>query len=109
MSQELLKSFQEAYSNLELFPLMQEKEMAQFRVDYGDDLIADLIQLVEDSPNGDGKIIFTGHRGCGKSSLLAEFSRQIQEKYFVVLFSIADTIEMSAVNHVNILFAIALN
>jgi hypothetical protein len=61
MFKELLKSFQEAYSNLELFPLMQEKEMEQFRVDYGDDLIADLIQLVEDSPNGDGKIIFTGH------------------------------------------------
>jgi len=109
MSNELLKSFQQAYSNLELFPLMQEKEMAQFRVDYGSDLIADLIQLVEDSPNGDGKIVFTGHRGCGKSSLLAEFSKQIKDNYFVVLFSIADSIEMSAVNHINILFAIALN
>ncbi|MCC5636106.1 ATP-binding protein [Nostoc sp. CHAB 5844] len=109
MTNELLKSFQEAYSNLELFPLMEEKEMKQFRVDYGKDLIADLIQLVEDSPNGDGKIVFTGHRGCGKSSLLAEFSKQIQDNYFVVLFSIADSIEMSAVNHINILFAIALN
>ncbi|WP_414753092.1 ATP-binding protein [Anabaena sp. CCY 9910] len=109
MSKELLKSFQEAYSNLELFPLMGEKLMEQFRVDYGDDLIADLRQLVEDSPNGDGKFVFTGHRGCGKSSLLAEFSRQVQDNFFVVLFSIADTIEMSAVNHVNILFAIALN
>ncbi|MBD2447869.1 ATP-binding protein [Nostoc sp. FACHB-152] len=109
MSNELLKSFQQAYSNLELFPLMQEKEMAQFRVDYGSELIADLIQLVEDSPNGDGKIVFTGHRGCGKSSLLAEFSKQVKDNYFVVLFSIADSIEMSAVNHINILFAIALN
>ncbi|MBD2486216.1 ATP-binding protein [Aulosira sp. FACHB-615] len=109
MSDELLKSFKEAYSNLELFPLMHEKEMEQFRVDYGGDLIADLIQLVEDSPNGDGKIVFTGHRGCGKSSLLAEFSKQIKDNYFVVLFSIADSIEMSAVNHINILFAIALN
>ncbi|MBG1270169.1 ATP-binding protein [Nostoc sp. WHI] len=109
MSQELLNSFQEAYSNLELFPLMEQNEMERFRVEYGDDLIADLNQLVEDSPNGDGKIVFTGHRGCGKSTLLAEFSRQIQNKYFVVLFSIADKIEMSAVNHINILFAIAVN
>ncbi|QLE58297.1 ATP-binding protein [Nostoc sp. TCL26-01] len=109
MSEELLKSFQQAYSNLELFPLMEEKTMEDFRVDYGKDLIADLIQLVEDSPNGDGKIVFTGHRGCGKSSLLAKFSKQIQNNYFVVLFSIADSIEMSAVNHINILFAIALN
>ncbi|MEH1841677.1 MAG: ATP-binding protein [Nostoc sp.] len=109
MSQDLLNSFQEAYSNLELFPLMEQNEMERFRVEYGDDLIADLNQLVEDSPNGDGKIVFTGHRGCGKSTLLAEFSRQIQDKYFVVLFSIADKIEMSAVNHINILFAIAVN
>ncbi|MEH2044631.1 ATP-binding protein [Nostoc sp.] len=109
MSQDLLNSFQEAYSNLELFPLMERNEMERFRVEYGDDLIADLNQLVEDSPNGDGKIVFTGHRGCGKSTLLAEFSRQIQDKYFVVLFSIADKIEMSAVNHINILFAIAVN
>ncbi|MEH2124729.1 ATP-binding protein [Nostoc sp.] len=109
MSEDLLNSFQEAYSNLELFPLMERNEMERFRVEYGDDLIADLNQLVEDSPNGDGKIVFTGHRGCGKSTLLAEFSRQIQNKYFVVLFSIADKIEMSAVNHINILFAIAVN
>ncbi|MEH2072437.1 MAG: ATP-binding protein [Nostoc sp.] len=109
MSKDLLISFQSAYSNLELFPLMEQNEMEKFRVEYGDDLIADLNQLVEDSPNGDSKIVFTGHRGCGKSTLLAEFSRQIQNKYFVVLFSIADKIEMSAVNHINILFAIAVN
>lgn len=66
-------------------------------------------QLVKDSPSGDCKIIFTGHRGCGKSTLLAQFSRQYNDKYFVVFFSIADTIEMSDVNHINILFAIAVN
>ena len=32
----------------------------------------------------------------------------MQEKHFVVFFSIADLIEMSAVTHVNILYAIAL-
>jgi hypothetical protein len=41
--------------------------------------------------------------------LLAEFSRRIGDKYFVVLFSIADTIEMSDVNHINVLFSIAVN
>lgn len=109
MSEELLKSFQEAYRNLELLPLQEQKDLDKFRVDYGDEVIEELEQLVEDSPNGDGKIIFTGHRGCGKSTLLAEFSRRLRDRYFVVLFSISDTIEMSDVNHVNILFAIALN
>ena len=109
MSKDFLKSFQEAYRNLELLPLSQEKDLRDFRVDYGGDTIDELEQLVEDSPSSDGKIIFTGHRGCGKSTLLAEFSRNIHDRYFVVFFSIADTIEMSDVNHINILFAIGLN
>ncbi|MBE9200271.1 MULTISPECIES: ATP-binding protein [unclassified Nodularia (in: cyanobacteria)] len=109
MSKDLLKSFQEAYRNLELLPLSQEKDLRDFRVDYGGDTIDELEQLVEDSPSSDGKIIFTGHRGCGKSTLLAEFSRNIHDRYFVVFFSIAETIEMSDVNHINILFAIGLN
>ena len=56
-----------------------------------------------------GKLIFTGHRGCGKSTLLAQLSRRLREDgHFVALFSIADMVEMSDVNHINILYAIAL-
>ncbi|AFY45093.1 P-loop NTPase fold protein [Nostoc sp. PCC 7107] len=109
MSNELQESFKQAYANLELFPLLEKKETESFRVDYGNDSIEKLIQYIEYSPNGDAKIIFTGHTGCGKSTLLAELSRQIEDNYFVVLFSIADSIERSAVDHINILFAIALN
>lgn len=109
MSGDLLKSFQEAYRNLELLPLVEEKDLQQFRVDYGAGTIAELEQLTEDSPNSDGKIIFSGHRGCGKSTLLAEFGRRLSDRYFVVLFSIAETIEMSDVNHINILFSIGVN
>ncbi|MGF2040336.1 MAG: ATP-binding protein [Nostoc sp. CmiVER01] len=109
MTEDLLKSFQQAYRNLELLPLIEENDLRRFRVEYGEDTIDELIQLIEDSPNSDGKVVFTGHRGCGKSTLLAEFSRRIEDKYFVVLFSIADTIEMSDVNHINVLFSIAVN
>ncbi|NEP55511.1 MAG: ATP-binding protein [Symploca sp. SIO2G7] len=108
MSNELLESFREAYRNLELLPLLDQRELEKFRVDYGREVLEDLEQLVEDSPSGTGKIIFTGHRGCGKSTLLAEFSRQLHNDYFVVFFSISDLIEMSDVNHINILFAIAV-
>ncbi len=109
MSGDLLKSFQEAYRNLELLPLVEEKDLQQFRVDYGEETIEELEQLTEDSPNSDGKIVFSGHRGCGKSTLLAEFSKRLRDRYFVVLFSIAETIEMSDVNHINILFSIGVN
>ena len=109
MSGDLLKSFQEAYRNLELLPLVEERDLQQFRVDYGEETIEELEQLTEDSPSRDGKIMFSGHRGCGKSTLLAEFSKRLSDRYFVVLFSIAETIEMSDVNHINILFSIAVN
>jgi nucleoside-triphosphatase THEP1 len=109
MSEELLQQFKQAYVNLELVPLLTEKEINQFKVEYAEDVLDELVQLVEDSPNSDGKIVFTGHRGCGKSTLLAEFGRNIKDKYFVVFFSIAETIEMSDVNHINILFSIAVN
>ncbi|NEN92078.1 MAG: ATP-binding protein [Okeania sp. SIO3H1] len=104
----LLESFREAYRNLELLPLLTPKALAKFRVEYGTETIEELQQLVEDSPSGDSKIIFAGHRGCGKSTLLAQFCQQIEDKYFVVFFSISDSIEMSDVNHINILFAIAV-
>ena len=105
----LLESFREAYRNLDVLPLLDPEEIDRFRVDYGVEVLEDLQQRVEDSASGDCKIIFTGHRGCGKSTLLAQFARQCSEDYFVVLFSISDTIEMSDVNHINILFAIAVN
>jgi GTPase SAR1 family protein len=107
-SKDLLALFREAYNNLEILPLLEQEDLDNFRVDYGGEALEELEQLVEDSPNGDGKIVFAGHRGCGKSTLLAEFSRQMRDRYFVVFFSISDMIEMSDVNHINILFAIAV-
>lgn len=105
-----LEDFQRAYVNLDLLPLQGQKELEKFRVTYGEDVLAELEQLIEDDDSRDRKTIFAGHRGCGKSTLLAEFGRRCEEgNYFVVLFSIASTIEMSDVNHINILFAIAVN
>jgi hypothetical protein len=108
MSKILLESFRTAYANMELLPLITPKEVANFHVAYGTEVLENLEQLVEDDPSGSGKIIFSGHRGCGKSTLLAEFCRQMDDRYFTVFFSISDLIEMSDVNHINILFAIAV-
>jgi hypothetical protein len=111
MSDVLLSQFQEAYRNLGLMPLLDPKSLDRFRVSYDDDAIAELVQLIEDSSASDSKVIFSGHRGCGKSTLLAEFSRSkmLDDRYFVVMFSIAQAVENSDVDHVNVLFAIALN
>ncbi|MGI0485118.1 P-loop NTPase fold protein [Pantanalinema rosaneae CENA516] len=108
MNKPLLEIFRKAYRDLDLFPLFSAEEIKRFRVEYGGDTLARLEQVIDDAPT-DGKIVFAGHRGCGKSTLLAKLARQMQDlNYFVVLFSIADMVEMSAVDHVNILYAIAV-
>ena len=105
-----LEDFRMAGKNLQLEPLVTRKALAQFGVEYQTELVDELEQAVEDCAGQDNKLIFTGHRGCGKSTLLAELGFRLTEtgRYFVVMFSIADTIEESAVDHVNILFVMAV-
>lgn len=105
----LLQKFRKAYQDLELFPLITAEQIDAFRVELANRTIARLEQAVEDAPEN-GKLIFAGHRGCGKSTLLFRFAKKIERQgYFVVFFSVADQIEMSDINHVNILYSIALN
>jgi energy-coupling factor transporter ATP-binding protein EcfA2 len=108
--QQRLEMFQAAGRNLQLEPLVTPKALAQFGVEYQTDLIDELEQAIEDAAEADNKLVFTGHRGCGKSTLLAELGFRLSEtnRYFMVMFSIADTIERSAVDHVNILFSMAV-
>ncbi|MGI0495279.1 SAV_2336 N-terminal domain-related protein [Alkalinema pantanalense CENA528] len=105
-----LEMFRMAGRNLQLDPLVTVKALAQFGVEYQTDLLEQLEQAIEEADDRDNKFVFTGHRGCGKSTLLAELGFRLIEtgRYFVVMFSISDTIERSAVNHVNILFSIAV-
>ena len=109
MANTLLSNFQEAYHNLSFLPLITEADINKFGVEYGTPVIEDLQQLIEDSRDQNSKVILAGHRGCGKSTLLAEFKRKLDDRYFVTFFSISDLIEMSDINHINILFAIAVN
>ena len=102
------EAFKNAFQNLQMMPLVTSESLDRFRVDYGEEILEELTQLVEDCSPNDNKVIFTGHRGSGKSTLLGQFCRQMQNDYFVVFFSIADWIEMSDVNHVTVLFAMAV-
>jgi energy-coupling factor transporter ATP-binding protein EcfA2 len=103
-----IDAFQQAYRNLQLQPLVKPEEIAHFRVAYGDEWLDDLEQMVLDCSDYNNQLIFAGHRGCGKSTLLAEFAQRLDDRYFTVFFSISDLIEMPDINHINILFAIAV-
>jgi predicted AAA+ superfamily ATPase len=106
MNQALLKRLETAYNDLDLYPLVEPEAIARFRVEYGREVLVRLESEV-DAAGKAGKVVFAGHRGCGKSTLLKRFAVDMQSKYFVVLFSIADLIEMSDVSHVNILYSMA--
>jgi energy-coupling factor transporter ATP-binding protein EcfA2 len=108
MNEDLYNRFTTVSRNLNLFPLLSAEEIEKFRVSYGSRTLArlenDLLAL-----EADGKLIFTGHRGCGKSTLLNELAVNMRKQgLFVAFFSIADMVEMSDVNHINILYAIGL-
>jgi len=109
MTNPLLSDFQQAYRNLTFLPLIEEADINKFGVEYGTPVIEELQQLIEDSYEQNSKVVLAGHRGCGKSTLLAEFKRKLDDRYFITFFSISDLIEMSDVNHINILFAIAVS
>ncbi len=111
MSAERLQLFQQAYRDLDLFPLVKADQIEQFRVSYGKRVLARLRRVVQASENSEeqrNKIVFAGPRGCGKSTLLKEFAVEMQKDYVVVFFSVADSIEMSDVTHVNILYTIGI-
>jgi nucleoside-triphosphatase THEP1 len=101
--------FQRALRNLSLDPLITDRDVDLFGVEYGGATLAKLDSLIRDSDAHDSKIMFTGHTGCGKSTLLAALARQLEDDYFVTRFSIGETSDRSGVNHVEILFATGLN
>ena len=105
-----LEIFRDAGQYLRMDPLITEKDLDRLGVPYETEVIDELEQLIEDIPAPGNKFILTGHTGCGKSTLLAGLGLRLTEKgdYFVVRYSISDTIERSAVDHVNILFSMAL-
>ena len=111
MSAARLRLFQQAYRDLDLFPLVEPEQIEHFRVSCGDRVLARLRSVVPASENTDqqrNKIVFSGPRGCGKSTLLKAFAVEMQKEYVVVFFSVADSIEMSDVTHVNILYTIGV-
>ena len=51
----------EAYTNLALTPLREQRALKQFRVEYGQSVLLELEQIIEDDVDTqDGKTVFSG-------------------------------------------------
>ena len=66
MNDELFQRFTVASRHLNLSPLLSSEEIEQFRVAYDSRTLAILEDALLDDIEPHGKLIFTGHRGCGK-------------------------------------------
>lgn len=104
----LLKDFRRAYQSLQMMPLTTKEDWKKYYVPYDIESVECLQQVIEDCTPASNKIVFTGHLGCGKSTRLNEVARRVEDDFFVVSFSIDEVVEMSDVNHINILFAIGV-
>jgi hypothetical protein len=54
------------------------------------------------------KILFTGHRGSGKSTELSKLSFLLEDKFFIVNFSIAESLNLYDLSYVDVILVTAL-
>lgn len=52
------------------------------------------------------KILFMGHKGCGKSTEIKNISEQLKDKYSIVNFSIADEVELQGIEYIDVVFIV---
>ena len=88
--------------------LSLDQEHGDWYVERQDDPLEEMkIHLLNDTT--DTKVLFSGHRGSGKSSLLDKLARDpdITEKFFVVPFSIEDALNVADLAYTDLLIAMA--
>jgi hypothetical protein len=107
----LFQQLDNIQNNFDLQPLLDLEKFKAFGVEYDRGVLADLNIMLE--PNNNRyvpiKKFFTGHRSCGKSTLLSECAHNQEDLYFTVFFSIGAVSELADVDHTNILFAIGVS
>jgi hypothetical protein len=77
-----------------------------FYVERHDDPLGDLRVQLLSSPMAAEKTLLAGHRGTGKSTELNRLAadEEVRRRYEVVSFSVKDALELSDVDHVDLLF-----
>ncbi len=52
------------------------------------------------------KLLFIGHGGCGKSTEIQNISKQLEDRYCIVIFSIVDEVEIEGIEYIDVIFTI---
>jgi hypothetical protein len=95
-----------AWSNFDpFFPLPAE---SSFHVEREGKPLNKLIRVLLREHRQPPKYFFSGHRGCGKSTELNRLAadEEINQKFFVVKYSVKDVCDVNNLDYVDVLFSI---
>lgn len=101
------EAFANAYNNFDSRPL-SGKTLKDF---YIDDFTKDAVKSIKTTikiSEKYRKMLVIGHRGCGKSTILNKVSEELNNNFYLVSFSAADTLNMKDVQTIDILISIYL-
>ncbi|ABL65910.1 P-loop NTPase fold protein [Chlorobium phaeobacteroides] len=98
------------YERLSTEPLKGD-ELDSYYVDAfegrGDNPVMSLKRRLLDKPGGKLQILFSGYRGCGKSTELNKLQHDIRDDFIVLNFSIREELDLVNINYVE-LFVITM-
>ena len=87
--------------------LYTEEELRDWFVARPESPIDELRILLEDTEKSQ-KVLFTGHRGSGKSTELAKLSQQLRERFFIIHYSVKSVLNLFNLTHVDVVLSLGL-
>lgn len=88
-------------------PLHTQGELEQFSVDRSNSPVEGIRILFEVSDRPE-KLLFSGHRGSGKSTELARLRRRLSDDFRVIEFSVMNELDLFELQYVDVLLGLAL-
>ncbi len=99
----------DVYKSLKSEPL-QIDELDEFYVDTyigrEENQVKGLERNLLRNLNENSKILFSGYRGCGKSTELNKLAHKISDSYYTISFSVFDELDALSLSHIDIIIAI---
>jgi energy-coupling factor transporter ATP-binding protein EcfA2 len=103
----LATNLKEALSALDPDRALSTPELNQFYISRPNSPLNRLEVVLRDS-KGAQKILFTGHRGSGKTTELKELSSHLEDEFFIFRYSVIDRLNLYDVTYIDVLLALGL-
>ena len=104
------QTLKEAMRNLDPVHSLEVDELDRYFVEREQSPISEMAIFLEDTidQTDPQKILFTGHRGNGKSTELAKLEKHLHDKFFVVRYALRNILDLYDISYVDVLLSIAI-